>query len=697
MSAHTVGYTSRRFLEACVRAVSRNLPVITLAAATITYVVYWSWIDWLRLITFHFPVYDLGISYQAIWAAAHGHSIYVAGPSYTDGILYLFVAPYYAIGSQQDFLFFLLVFQNAFLALGVVPIYLLSNERFRMPWIGSLLGLVFLLYIPSNGIVFFPFHFEGLFPTLFLFGYLLYRRKLFAPAFVVFSLSSLTEIGTLAVLFFFALGIVGEPLIARLATRIWHGSRGARARVDLTRAWFALALVTEVLVVFLVYISIGGYQNVVAFALHAPTGTLSQSAGAAFPLSTFLTGWQIKLVTLDLIFVPVLALPVLAREERWALVPYVGLILFGGSFGIFSYPFRDQYTSLLVGPLFAAVIRGAERLSPRTPESPAEDTRKNATATPGPRRSPWKRPARFHLEIRRSRLRDLASSCLVVSVVLALFFSPWGPLNEDLSHNPVLLYGYYDLSSFTTGNLTLDSHISTLIADIPPDGWLLVQNNLPQAVGRQQFIVPGFYNLNVPLQYLVADPYGDSFYPGTNFGPYNNSMMYWANYYLQHGWSVAGEADGALLLSNASTSMKVYYPISQTFLHSQFLCCSISSEHADLTNFTGYYVAGLHLPLEGAYSVYSPGEYNLSVHIMVDHPGSMGTVSLQVGSDWGGKIVAYYNHGAAIWSNYSGPATLNDNVTITQYLEGMFLAIYLYNWSGPLTFLDIQVSQVKPA
>ncbi len=663
--------------------IGRWLPIAVLAAVSVTYVSYWSWIDLLRLFTLHLPVYDFGVSFQVIWAAAHYDSISISGPSYTNGVLLLFVPVYSTFGgSISGFFIFLLTFQNVFLALGVVPVYLLTRDRLCDRWLGALLGVSYLLYVPAVGIVFFPFHAEGLFPALFLFGYLFYRRRQLLLSLTLFLLAATTEIGALAVLVCFAIGIVVEPTVARLRAGR-KGPRQTRWRTQsiVERFWFPGSLVIGSLGLFGIYVLIGGASNIVAFALHSPNASLGHTVGVAVPLGGILAHWQVKAVSLGLIFGPLLGLPFLAREERWALIPYVGLLTFSASFGIFSFPFRDQYTALLLGPVFAATVRGVERI-----QSHLSNSDRRSAHSPRPRRLSRCRP----------RPRTLAEVGVAIAIVVSLFFAPWGPFNGELSNNQLLAGGYYNLGSLTAGNESVAAQIGNLEALIPPEGWLLTQNDLPATTARAQFILPGFYNLNVPLNYLITNPYGNSFYPGTNFGPYNTSMLYWANYYLAQGWSVGGESSGALFLSKAPVPLQEFVPLTQKFVRSEFLCCSVSADTQPLSNFTGYYLSGLRLPLTGAYSVLSPGTYNITTTLDVNNPNSQGSVSLQIGSQWGGHLLQFFNHGAENWTTESGLVQISDHITIREYYEGMFLALYLYDWSGPIQFVSMQVEQTAP-
>ena len=307
------------------------------------------------------------------------------------------------------------------------------------------------------------------------------------------------------------------------------------------------------------------------------------------------------------------------------------------------------------------------------------------------------RMGRARNRLRRHVALSAGAVCLILTLSLSLYFAPWGPYNQSLSPNPLLEPGYYNINSYGIGNTTVSKNLESLIDTVPISGWLLVQNDLPQAVARPYYIVPGFYNENVPLQYLISDPFGASFYPGTNFGPYNTSMFYWANFYLSSHWSVIGEADGALLLSSKTAPVSVYYPLAQSFNNAQFGCTLGGTKTRMLTNYSGNVACGPELPIDNQYSVFSPGAFSLQLLVNVDHPNPNASLDLTVAGSGGGTALYHYSVSAASWASYTGPVEVQWNVSFARYYLGMHFTLALNDWTGGFAFRGIQLTQISPA
>ena len=680
------GFVSR-FSRGAVRwfqVAAANVSLIILLLGVFGFALFWSEIDLTRLELFHFSVYDLGVNYQSIWAAAHGFSPNISGPAYTHAILYLFVLPMVALGPGTSFLQFLLIFQNVWLALGALPLYFLCRKVLPGRLTGLVVGLTYLFFVPLNGPTVFPFHFVALFPTLFIIGYFLQRQGRPRASLLVFFLSSLCNIGTLVVLAFYGIGILGEPLLSRVLAHLKKGPRPQVSKVPTSRVLVGLALIVEPILLFTLYIGIGGYHNIESFAFHTVNTSSSGIAASIGLAGGLLHNLPVKLLTFALIFAPVLVIPIFGREERWALLPYFTLALVAPNFTGFLFPFNNQYASLFIGPLFCALVRGLERIQ-HTMKAP-RDIEVSRTRLP-----------RIRGRFRRHATFNAGTACLTLALLFSLFFAPWGPYNHSLRQDPILAPGYYDINSYYGGNTSVSSHLNDLINSIPITGWLLVQNNLPQAVARQYYTIPGFYNGSVPLRYVISDPFGASFYPGTNFGPYNTSMLYWANYYLADHWTVMGEADGALLLSSKPTPMSVYFPLDQYFGNSQFGCTLGGPTIRTLTNYSGNAACGPDLPVDGDYSVFSPGVFSLQVYLSVDHPAPNSSLKLTVTGSGGNLVLYHYSVNAAAWSGYSGPVELQWNLSFARYYPGMHITLSLSGWTGGFAFRGIQLAQDSPA
>ncbi|MCI4317934.1 MAG: DUF2079 domain-containing protein [Thermoplasmata archaeon] len=602
------------------------LGVLLAAIAAFT----WGWtaFGWQLYLSLRLPIFDFGINYQNIWAAAHGTRLDFFGVGIGSLILYTLVPAYWLITPEPSFFLFLIAFQAAWLAAGSIPLFLVARERLGNRWAALALSLSYLLFPALSGTVWFPFHFEAFFPTLFLLGYWQYRRGAKPVAGAFWTAALFTHIGATIVLGAFAVGILAEPRLtggfawARRGVDRWILRRPRRsATLVPAPGWrrftrsdaLGIYLLAASAFVFIVLASFFGWF----WFLHYVTksGPDSVSYTQPFWSPPALGNVPVQAWTILLLLGPLFALPLLGREERWATFPYFAVLLFTSQTG-FWFPFRNQYPMLLVPALFAATLRGMERLQ----EWKADREPVAAWIPTEPARRAWSRP--------RSLPRPAVTAGLILGVVVVscLFLSPWGPFNPLLASNSFLSPGYFNDAAPYSTNLTLDAQLRALAASVPTSGVLLTQNDLSQPLDREYFTIPSRYTTAIPLDYLLTDPYSSAFYAHNLNGPLPTSMMGWTNYFLEQGWGVYGEADGALVLAaNYSGPLHTYYPVDQWFLPSAFPCCTPSGP---LWNSSGHgnWVGGPSVPFDGAYNVFSPGTYNLTLTLSVDHPLARRTI-----------------------------------------------------------------------
>lgn len=657
-----------------------RLPLLILLVVAGTLTGVWTYYDWLRLMTFHQYVYDLGVEYQAVWAAAHGTSLNVAGPNGYRLIVYVLVPSLLAFPTANQFLPLYMGAQNAALFAGCLPLYLVARDVLKTRFAGLSFGLAYLLFAPLYGPVWFPVHPEAFFPVIFLTAYWLLRTNRLRGALALCSLALLTNIGASLVLVAWGIGMLVEPRVASLV--VWLRRRKDPSRPHLAhllsarpRDWFALYLLVVPSVFFVVATLNFGTENFLYFTTQSSfsSGTF---ASHVIPFNPLANPWS-KLATLSLILGPLLALPLLAREERWALIPFFGAAFLTGNHPGMLFPFKDQYDCFVLPALFAAAIRGIERLE---------------------HRQVHRSEVRVATRIRRLRARLPRSSAgwsalMLAGVVIAgSVFAPWGPANTLLQHSPLLGAGYYNLYKLTHGNATRDRELSALIDSIPTNGPLLAQNNLPQAVARPVFFVPGLYATTFPSQYLLTDPYDNSFYPGTNFGPFPGSMLDWANYYINNGWGFYGEADGAVLLeANYTGPLHVFYPTSHTFVVGDFPCCTTTGVWNGQSG--KYLFAGPRLPFDESCSVFVPGVFWVNVTLHVDHPLPTDQLTLQVGENGGATPLQSFSLTGASWAGRNGTVVASVQVGFSGYYPQMFLALHVDTWSTPLRYTQVSLVQ----
>jgi uncharacterized membrane protein len=122
-----------------------------------------SLLSYMKYITFHSTVFDLGISSDLIKNA-------LTSPVAYNKLIYFLMYPLYSLFPSQVGL---MVFQDVLVSAGVFPVYFIGRKLIKNHNYALLLSLIWLFYFPLAGVEWFDFHFIALFPTIFLTGYCL--------------------------------------------------------------------------------------------------------------------------------------------------------------------------------------------------------------------------------------------------------------------------------------------------------------------------------------------------------------------------------------------------------------------------------------------------------------------------------------------------------------------------------------------
>ena len=122
-----------------------------------------SLLSYLKYITFHSTVFDLGVLSDLIKNA-------LTSPVAYNKLIYFLMYPLYSLFPSQ---IGLMVFQDVLVNAGVFPVYFIGRKLIKNHNYALLLSLIWLFYFPLAGVEWFDFHFIALFPTIFLAGYCL--------------------------------------------------------------------------------------------------------------------------------------------------------------------------------------------------------------------------------------------------------------------------------------------------------------------------------------------------------------------------------------------------------------------------------------------------------------------------------------------------------------------------------------------
>ena len=519
----------RRALES-----RRVTPALLVAvAASALYVVILGGLALRKYATFHATFEDLGIENQALWLLSHGglSAYYSSGfnqiypVQYQKPILFL-VVPFYSLYPHPETL---IVLGNLALGAGAVPLFLLARRMLRGEVYPLLLVAAYLLYFPLASASLFDFHYEDLFPFLFLTMAWLWAsgrpRGMYIAAALTAGVNPLTLLTVIAFLVFTAL----PPPKRRLGLSWVLG--GLRSLLqDPYRVVAILALV----VIFTVY-------GVVGVLYTAGTGP----HGAAATPTQILYGYaNQKLLLLVLLLGSLAFLPFYSIRGLVTALPYAGFALYSLNNANFA-AFGLMYPLLGTGPLFLATVDGLRAASTR-PAIAADE--------PLPLTGVWnRRPTRS----RTTSERGAMVRALVISTAMfALVFFPFSPVNTYVTGG--YFSGAHDVANITSSN-SATAFLQRVIDLVPANASVLTQNNLPQLSGRWHVQIAPAYLPTVPYDAIVMDANVNYFSSVTSLIPFVQDAFNGSRF------GIVAEGEGALFLSEGyQGAPRLFEPVNVT-------------------------------------------------------------------------------------------------------------------------------------
>src|SRR5438309_1709167 len=166
-----------------------DLPVITLFAGILAYVVAYSVLTWLKYESYGMYAWDLGVYDQSMYSTVHygrlffstvewpyTMSVVPAGTQlavHFSPVLFLLLPIYAVFPSPVT----LLVLKTIAVALGAFPVYLMGRRRFSNPWTSVLAGGSYLLLPGLQGVNWYDFQPHAFFATSFLFALYFFETR----------------------------------------------------------------------------------------------------------------------------------------------------------------------------------------------------------------------------------------------------------------------------------------------------------------------------------------------------------------------------------------------------------------------------------------------------------------------------------------------------------------------------------------
>jgi uncharacterized membrane protein len=419
------------------------------------YTVIFSTITILRHRTFLTSGFDLGIFDQAFWTTVFEHKLFYStgdlsfNPSgsffgvHFSPLLFL-ILPLYAIFPSVETL---LVIQTVVLALGSLPIYLISREKLGESS-AVIISILYLSYPPLHYVNLSDFHLEAFLPLFFLFTvYYLEHEKW--SYFLLFMLLSMITIEFTQIIMIF-IAIYGLLLYRR---GCFTHSRRALNYIILTVLisilLFILALLTKEL--FNPYTS--GIPSPFHHILIDPGSTVTM----------VLNDFDIKLSYLIIFLAPLAFIPLLVLEPLVMVLPWIAAAF------ITNYPpyymIHFHYNAFVIPFIFIAFIKAVEYISQKTSSIDAR------------------------------RVRKTLFVAFLCTIILSVY------LNAKLPGSPNTHWNY-QLPIFTEQS----SIYHKVLSLIPPNASILTQNTIfPHISGRSEAYMYIPETTKILVDYILVD------------------------------------------------------------------------------------------------------------------------------------------------------------------------------------------------
>ncbi|MEM0133640.1 MAG: DUF2079 domain-containing protein [Thermoplasmatales archaeon] len=405
----------------------------------VIYVVIWSSIVITRLDTLNALWADLGIAMERGWLIYHNNwgltgYLYIL---FNSGILFIT----FPITFPQNYAI-ILIFQTVMIGGAVFPIYKISKYLLNEGVLPIIFAILYLVYFPISGINWYDFHYQSLFPILFLSGYYFYLKEQRIMSLIFLTLSSMVKFPYAMFSLLFALIILLEIF----------QKRSKDYKIDLKRLSYPCILIL-----------ISSFLLIGAYFVNGNLGYVEATVGFSGN-ATITTNLVDKVYTILLIFLPLLFLPLLSKKFFILYMPYFALVLYIGGYGkIFPTAFHYQYTSMIVPFVFLGLIDFFHNLKKRE----------------------WKTFKALRKKISYSSLRYVLSIFVVlITIFTAALFEPYGPLNHYNFDN-FNDFGHYDYNSKRTAINYLDQVISLIPKN---NNSVLTQFNIPEIYPREPVI-----------------------------------------------------------------------------------------------------------------------------------------------------------------------------------------------------------------
>lgn len=636
---------------------SNRLKFWHLISAVAIFCFYWAFISAEKFLHFQATIFDLGVSMQSLWNITH--------ISWTMGLL-LYQFDYQGIAfilAPLQYLGYipLLAFQSITIGLGSIAIFYISSSRGISYRNSLLIGLAYLFYFPLSSLNWFDFHFQSLFVTFFLFAYLCYLKNKYWCSSILFLVSGIVRFPY--AIFPFLFWILAFVL-----------DRKEKANVKFT--WIAILNI-------ILYTAILGSSY-----LLLKNGAISTHATSTIDPFYNL---PVKLITIGVIFAPVLFIPLTSKRWMTLMLPYLILMFFANN-PIYEFPylFELQYPASFIAFVFLGLI--------------------DMMSSPDKFRHILNRVKTYHTYRKKnSESRDLESfnfhkmavALLAACICSTAIFQATGPIN-------LLNKEGINLASVTHYNqeLTEFNSISSLIPRNCP--YVLLQNNLPQFLpgpSGNNLRMPGFIGPNLsfsqfsnnsfpwkygsfsaftPIDYVLGDVASTQQFTQSLVDGFP-SMANLSEQFLASGYyGILGEVGPFFVLERGYTGFPLMYSPYSSAINGILLSSVPNSIYYSIANITNYSGSVL------LYSQFSlnPGAYKVLLNNNFLNFSSVWVGGIGLGFSSSMPKIFFLSR-----ENLSLGTNTLANFTIHKYFAKIYIFIQFSQNIGSTRIPEIQISQ----
>jgi uncharacterized membrane protein len=461
--------------------------------AVVIYTIIFSYLTILKYFSFQ-TTGDLGVFDQAMWTTLHGYFLYDTPELGThlrihfDPML-LLLLPIYDIYPSPLTLLFL---QSLFLALGAIPVYLLSKYELGSGYSALVFALLYLIYPPMQGVNWFDFHPECLAPVLLISAFYCLKKEKYLWYFVfVFLALTCKEIIAPIVAF---MGLYGFWINRRKIINYFRSSpKGLLSdRLTLVSALTLILGVVWYIVAVRIMASLTLTQTYSEFGAWSYLGESFEGVlytaitNPFYVLQIALTPFSSKAFYLFVLLGPLAFVSLLNPMSLLISTPWLAASLLSLLPNHYT-PVGLQYPAVLVPFIFISAIYGAKTLQPAV---------KRAFSYLDKERSNRLLNSRVMHKIAKKNVEKPLLLILIILSVTGVFF----------------FWSYKPMTAASSPNYNIRDQVLESVAQlIPPYALVATQPEIFSHIDHNPYAYP-MYIEGIPYEYILVDNLSPSYY-----------------------------------------------------------------------------------------------------------------------------------------------------------------------------------------